>query len=368
MNETPTLPEAMVDWLESVVKRPSTDAMHRLGCLREAFPGEKLELVWTIQDSTGLPEYELLWFRADGAAFAVAHASPDAQPWALRNTVLFRDNLVLKLNGKSIDLRDLVAALDVRLDRALSAEMVDEFIARQEVQSSELTVTTEDLQVAVDQFRAARALHSDVSFETWLLRNGTTLYQLECELENRVAAQMLIESISRGREQAYWHSHRERFDRAHVARIWLPTKEAATDVHDRLRGCELPTFLQHACGAFLDMPGCERPRPTFLSLGRGDVERDVADGIFGANARKVVGPFASGTGFDVLFICRIERATALDQEQLERVRRTLYGEWLNERRNASTIEWFWGENSREDASSQSAALPQPIRTIDQTLL
>ncbi|MEZ0076772.1 hypothetical protein [Planotetraspora sp. GP83] len=94
---------------------------------------------------------------------------------------------------------------------------------------------------------------------------------------------------------------------------------------------------RHAEVGFYELAEREGVEAAFTEVRRADAPAE----IFDARPGTVAGPF----GVTLFKVIEVKAAT-LDEETRKAVQKTLFDEWIEERRSASKVEWFWGSASR----------------------
>ncbi|WAS95777.1 TIGR04500 family putative peptide maturation system protein [Nannocystis punicea] len=320
----------------------------RLRAVARDNQGVQVDVLWEQEAMNGGVHYDAL-LRAPGQGTVSIGYCPDrGVPWALRGAFRWSENEMLRVNEKRMTIADVVALLDFLwdtpylTDRLVETALVAEVLERD---PAAFEPTREELQTAVDGFRKRRGLFTAEATMRWLEQHGTTVQSLEKLVDGFARATKLRDSVTAGREEAYFAAHRAEFDEAVIARIVVPGRERALSLCASLRAGEVD-LLDAAAMALrapqrADLPW-QQPPPLLARVRRGALPEERAAAIFGAAPGAVLDPEGTSAGYEVLVIRAIEPAT-FDAATRRAVRDRLFEAWLAERRADSKIEWIWGQ-------------------------
>ncbi|MFI9575368.1 TIGR04500 family putative peptide maturation system protein [Microbispora rosea] len=302
-----------------------SEAQERLRELRARHPGVRFRLLWQREDYDDSLHYDLL-IKAPGEGTVSLSWCPDrALPWPLRGVQRAAEMLLLRIDGVGVTVVDAIAWLDFLWDET---RLVDRIVAAALVQAemaeAPVELSDHEIQEAVDAFRRARGLLTAERTREWMDRRSLTVLDLQELVAGEVAAARVRERVTAGRVETYFEEHREEFGTARVARLTFPDSGTA-----RRAAAEID-----AGAGFLTL--AERTRGARL------VVEDVPAAEVGtARPGDVVSP-APGVLLKVISVADAE----LDADTRRRVERRVFDLWIDERRRAAKIEWFWGTTAR----------------------
>jgi putative peptide maturation system protein len=218
--------------------------------------------------------------------------------------------------------------------------LVNHCLIRREIARRGIKVSDEQLQEAVNDFRSCRGLQTATETETWLREHGLTLERLEEHLEIEAARGELRRQLTHNALETRFADHRERYDRARVARIKLDSPSSAGRFVERATTGSKDLFEA------VERASRDGDRLAAIELAvvvRGQLPDAVSAQIFAASPPPFVGPFKSGDGCD-LFRVLGRMPAELDAATGDRIRDELFDEWLTERRRSAQVEWYWGQH------------------------
>jgi putative peptide maturation system protein len=331
-------------------ERAGTDeAMSRLSAIGRRHPRYWFNMVWERETLGESLHYDVL-VGAERGTYSLSYCADEETPWAVRGTQRINESLVVRVDDEPVFIHQAITSLDHAWHTLhIGRHLVDTSLIERELTRDPIDVSDDDLAEALTRFRRRRGLFSVAQVERWLREHGTSQVQLESHLRGEVAQEQLRRRVAAGREEEYFRDHRAGFDRAHVARIEVAERDLAERLHDRLRR-EPAMFLQAAQERFLAGGGEES---LFVTLSRRELGAEAAGAVFAAEPGQVVGPIASGEGHALVQVLRVLPAE-LDAATRQEIQGILFEEWLEERRRAARVEWFWG--AAEAAEIPAAAL------------
>ncbi|MGI5158205.1 TIGR04500 family putative peptide maturation system protein [Microbispora sp. CA-102843] len=318
------LPDAL-ETLRGLDGVDPSEAQERLRELRERHPGVRFRLLWQREDYDDSLHYDLLIKRPGEGTVSLSWCPDRALPWPLRGVQRAGEMLLLRIDGVGVKVVDAVAWLDFLWDEA---RLVDRIVAaalvQAEMEEAPVELSDHEIQEAVDAFRRARGLLTAERTREWMDRRSLTVVDLQELVAGEVAAARVRERVTAGRVEPYFEEHREEFGTVRAARLTFPDSEVA-----RRAAAEID-----AGAGFYAL--AERTRGARL------IVEDVPAAEMGtARPGDVVSPAP-----DVLLKVISVAGAELDADTRRRVERRVFDLWIDERRRAAKIEWFWGTTAR----------------------
>lgn len=342
----PSVSTVVVDTLEFLgtlnadAARPE-EARQRLRALRARHSGTTIDLLWQEEAYDESVHYDAL-LRVDGTSTISLSVCPvQALPWPLRGVHRWNEHDLARVNGRVLEVSDAVRLLDFVWDEVrLMDRLLNAFVIREELDRDPITISNEELQHAMDAFRRARGLGTVDETRRWMEERGLTLGALEELVAERLMINALRERVTADRVAAYFDAHRADFDVALVAQFETTDEASARRVIGQIRGNEV-SFLEAAERSFRDTSARRPPPPVFASIRRSTATDARGRAAFAARPGEVLDPVPTETGFAVVKLLAFEPAR-LDDATRNAIQGHLFEEWLNGRRRAARIEWFWG--------------------------
>jgi putative peptide maturation system protein len=348
---TSTPQQALVDTLDylKALARDATrpdEARARLRLLQEQHPAIDVDLVWEEVAYDRSTHYDVL-LHLDGGGTASLSFCPDhAVPWPMRGVHRVSEADLVRVNATVLQVDQAISCLDILWDEArLMDRLVNVCLVQEALDEDPVTLSDADLQRAMDGFRRAHKLYKAEDTQLWMERTGMTPERLEWLVASAARVGKLRDRVSAGRVEEYFAHHRDEFAVAFIARIVLPAEKDARQTYERIRAGEVD-FYEAARRRFLAAPRREPPPgDVFTVVQRGPTDPELAAAVFAAAPGALLGPLRTDGGYAVVRVLSIEPA-CLDGPTREAIQEILFEEWLERRRRAATIEWYWGDAGR----------------------
>ena len=336
---TPAL-SAALDYLKALHRdrvRPA-EARARLQGLRGRHPEARLDLLWEEEPCDYSVHYDALLYREGEGTVSLSFCPERTLPWPLRGVQRWSETNLVRVNATVLKVDQAVALLDFAWGEApLLKRLVHAAIVREALERDPVTVTDEDMQRAVDGFRRAHRLYRAADMRRWMAERGLTQEKLEGLVAEMAQLAALRGRVAAGREEEYFAAHRTDFDTVSVAQFAVADGEQARRIADDIRTGAMD-FYAAAEQCFRD--GGPTSGDLFATVRRGKVSAELATAL-DAEPGAVVGPIQRGGGYVIVRV--LSKAPAqLDGPTRAAVQDALFEVWLEERRAAAAIEWYWG--------------------------
>jgi len=312
-------------------------AQEQLQALRARYPALWMNMVWEQESYAETIHYDLLVGDEEGT-YSLSYCADEQQPWPVRGIQRFNESLVLRVNDAPIRISHAITSLDYAWHTLhIGRHLIHMSLIDREIRARDIETSDGELAEALVRFRRKRRLFTPEQVECWMHEHGTTQAQLEGHLRDERGREKLKEQVVAGREEAYFHAHRANFDRARVARLYVPGKDEAQRLYRKLQ--DNPSQLLAAAQARFVETG--DAAELFAMLERGELDADQAALVFGAQPGQLTEPVPSGDGYELLWV--MQRIPGqLDEPTRQRIASLLFDAWLEERRRGARVEWFWG--------------------------
>lgn len=322
--------------------------------LQTRYPALDMGLVWEEETYSHAVHYDAL-LRLPGQGTVSLSFSPErAVPWPLRRAHYSRENQIVSVNGKVIEVECAMACLDFLWEKpGLIASLVNLSLIEAAMEQRAIEISAAEMQQAVNAFRQAQRLFTAEATHRWMDENGITHERLEQLAAAPLRTDKLRDQIAADRVEAYFDQHQADFDTAHLARFKVTEAEQAQHICEQVRAGAVD-FFAAAQHSFLAEVEADRDE-LFAVVRRKQLSPQQAAMVFAASAGAVVGPVPSGDGYEIVRVLQINPAR-LDAPTHKAIRELLFDEWLTQQRQAATIEWFWGDSrtmGKEQASNAS---------------
>lgn len=322
------------------------EAQARLRHLQKQHPGTSIDLVWEEEAYDNSVHYDVLLQLSQGTV-SMSFCPDQALPWPLRGVGRWSDKDLVRVNNTTLRVEDAIPFLDFIWDEApivkrlLNVCLIWEALAKDPIELSDA-----ELQRASDAFRRTHKLFTAADTYQWMERRGMTQDKLERLVADEATVAKLRERVTAGRVEEYFAAHRADFDVACVARLEFPDEESARRALEQIRSGK-GDFFAVAQRHFLMAAerSSDRPVDLFAVVQRGQACPELATPIFAAAPGDLVGPVRTEEGYVLVRILSFKHA-CLDEATRTAIKKILFEMWLEERRQAARIEWFWGNAAR----------------------
>jgi putative peptide maturation system protein len=325
--------------------RPA-EARARLRSLQEWHGETAMDLAWEEQTYDRSLHYDVLLQLPGEGTLSVSFSPDRAVPWPLRGAHRWSDADLLRVNSTVLKVDQAMACIDFIWDEARIVDrLVNVCLIQETLERDPIEISDADVQLAMDGFRRAHKLYTAQDTHRWMEQHGMSHEKLEEYVGDQVKVAKLRDRVTDGRVDAYFEGHRADFDRVSIARIEFPDESSAREAHAQIVG-GAADFYAVAQARFL--APAERqggsPHGLFDVVSRGKAPAELLE-VFAADVGDVVGPLATDTGYALVRVLSISPA-CLDASTRGDVKQALFEEWLAERREQATIDWYWGNAAR----------------------
>ncbi len=233
------------------------------------------------------------------------------------------------LPDASLSLQELLTALRRKLRLLpLLREALAEKVILQAAHQAGLSVSRDELQQAANRFRTRHGLTSVDQMQKWLLEQGLTALDFEDSLRQELLLGKFRDHLVQGRLNDQFTAHRDRYARARLRQLIVPSEGAARELLSQMRD-EGRDFVELARSHSLD-PASRATGGDLGIVARWQLLPAVAGAVFAASPGSVVGPLAIPQGFALLLVEELLPAQ-LDEAATAHLRRELFDSWLHER-------------------------------------
>jgi putative peptide maturation system protein len=317
------------------------EARARLQPLRGLHPDLQLDLLAEEQAFDQSVHYDVLLRRAGEGTVSVSYCPERVLPWPLRGVHRWNEGDLLRVNGNVLPVDAALACLDFIWDDASIIErLVHMCLIQEELARNPIDLTDAELQDAIDRFRAAKKLFKAEDTLQWLEQHGMSQERLERYVSESAIVPKLRDRISAGRVDEYFREHQHDFDVARIARLEVPDAVHACELAEQIRSGALNFF---AAAERLFSEAAERDASAkaslFDTIERRQASAALRNQLFSAAPGQLIGPVPVENGHALMRVLAIVPARLDGRTQA----------WLTERREATRIEWCWGNASKTSA-------------------
>jgi putative peptide maturation system protein len=340
---------ASLDYLLTLSREAVRPEEARVGLrlLQGRYPNTRMNLVWEEEAYDRSVHYDMLLHLAGEGTVSLSFCPERTLPWPLRGVQRRNEADLVRVNNTVLRVDQAVACLDFIWGQApILNRLVNLCLIREALDQDPVQLSAAELQQALDAFRRVHQLHKVADTCSWMERRGLTQERLECLVAGAARTAKLRDRVAAGRVEGYFERHRPDFDTACIARIEFPDGASAHRTAEKVRTGGVD-FYEAAQRRFL--AGAERPDqpPTalFAVLQRRQAPAELGAAVFAAKPGDVQGPVPTGEGYTLVRMLSLTSAR-LDALTHLAIKDILFEEWLEERRQAAQVEWYWGTQTR----------------------
>ncbi|KRF05524.1 hypothetical protein ASG89_20570 [Paenibacillus sp. Soil766] len=200
-------------------------------------------------------------------------------------------------------------------------------------QEHQLTASPEEIQTAVNDWRAENELYQALEVKEWLAERSLSTSDLADFARMKIVKDLVREHVASGKVERYFTEQRSEFDAVAIAQIVVSERGLAREL--TFKAQEGAEFFMLAREYSTD----EQSRLAGGYVGRRErrqLPRAIATDAFGAVAGTVIGPLEIDKQFYVIKVEDVYPAE-LNAEIRSRIEQILFEEWLSSRRKQANI-------------------------------
>jgi putative peptide maturation system protein len=342
-----TLQQTLIDTLDYIMTLSREDtrpeeAKTRLRFLQRRYPDTEMKLLWEEEPYDQSVHYDVLLRPYESGTVSLSFCPDRALPWPIRGVHRWSESDLVRVDNTVLKIEQAIACLDFIWDETqIITRLVNVCLIHAELDKDPIDLSDAELQLAMDSFRRAHKLYKPEDTYRWMEQHGMTHEQLESYVADEARVAKLRDCITAGRVEDYFEEHRADFDTAFIARIEFCDEASAHQAHEQIARGEMD-FYQAAQRRFLT---AELSSETFAPILRGQALPNLGAAVFSAEPGEVVGPVRTAESYTIARILSFAHAR-LDERTRREIKKILFEDWLEERRRAATIEWYWGNANR----------------------
>ncbi len=330
------------NYLQSIVTenvQPDT-ARSQLHVLREHHPNLNMDLFFQEEPYDRSIHYDLLLHEVGLGSLSLSFCPEQTLPWSLRGAHSSREQDLVRVNDILLTVGDAIAQMDfIWNERAMATQLIDKGLIFQAVQENPVELTEAELQAAMNDFRIMHQLFTAETTQRWMKDRGLTHERFESLVEDSASVAKLRKQVTAGKVEAYFQQHQSIFESAQVIYVILSEWQSAQNMFESM------TQQQVSFYEALEKQLASNPQHIVeQSLLQRTYCQDwplPKDKIFAASIGEFLDPIETENGFALVkVISRISATLTPDIEMM--IREILFEEWLEDKRQAASVEWYWG--------------------------
>ncbi|MFG6197335.1 TIGR04500 family putative peptide maturation system protein [Nonomuraea sp. JJY05] len=308
------------------------DAQRRVGDWGAKRPHLRVQLAVDEPPGTAKAGYDLLLEHPEGGAVALSAEVDDGIPWLVDHSTHWAASCVLSVDGKGLPVAaalSTIRALGVR-DRQLHERLVDHRILLSELENELRPVTPEETRRAADEFRRRRGLTGRTRTLRWLAEAGMSEDAFWSHVRTQALIARIRERFAGEPARRRLAEHPEEFTVRHA--VWVVGPRA--DELGVLLDGPVPDFHARAMAALAGRRSMRLQAATALTP-------ELPEPLRTLPGQASAGPVPYDGGYLTGVVHEVVPPDPEAPEVLEAARDAAFQAWLDERRRASEIRWFW---------------------------
>ncbi len=301
-----------------------------------------MRLIWEEETFDHSVHYDALLNFPGSGTVSLSYCEDRTKPWPLRGVQRWDDADLVRVNNNVLSVDQAIACLDFIWDEARIADrLVNVCLIEEEFEKNPIDISDQELQAAMDVFRRARKLYKAEDTLRWMERRGITHQQLESMMSAQARLVKLRDKVTGGRIDEYFCAHSADFDTAYISRFVVADERKASEFADLIRNGVLD-FVSAAQRYFIEEKRSRQAMTNFFStVQRREAPAEIRDVLFQSAPGSILGPVREGDDYTIFSVLRVVPAI-LDEDARDGIKKVLFEQWLDERRQAASIEWLWG--------------------------
>jgi parvulin-like peptidyl-prolyl isomerase len=245
------------------------------------------------------------------------------------------ENFFVSVNGDKVDLKFALNTLRA-FDDGLLLPLISTLVVRQYAAEKSLTITDEELQIAVDEYRYMSKMESGEVFRQALRDRHVSVAAFQVGMENLLLLNKAIDAISEDEVDAYFAEHQLDLEQVEIYSMRLEDKDMAEEMKSLLDEDE-ENFLALAERHSLDE--ATRKKGGYVGqLGRKDMTGEIEAAVFNAVEGDVVGPIKTPHGYNLFKVVKFHKPRKDDRNLRQSIKAILFDAKIQERMTNAEIE------------------------------
>jgi parvulin-like peptidyl-prolyl isomerase len=241
---------------------------------------------------------------------------------------------LVRVNGDAIDVPAAVQ-LESFSEAGFLTEVIRGLLIRQHAERSNIRNTSEELQLAADEFRYSRGLESVDALKQWMSQNHQTPLSLQENLDLMLLNNKIRNAIPDSDLRAYYAEHQLEFEEVDLYSIRVDTEDQAKELLSQIleEGANFHVLaMEHSQDQDTRRTGGYAGR-----LARSQVTAAVEAAVFKIKPVAVVGPVKSDKGWNLFRVTELHRPSF--EEVRDKIQMTLFDQSFQKLRSEATVEY-----------------------------
>jgi parvulin-like peptidyl-prolyl isomerase len=190
-----------------------------------------------------------------------------------------------------------------------------------------ITVNTEDIQQAADNFRLTQRLRNIQDTHAWLQKHHLSLDDFERLIHTNIVSRKLVEHLFGDRVEAWFYQHQLDYAGAAIYEVFLDDQDIAMELYCALREGEIS--FHEIARQYIAEPSLRRSGGYRGIVSRKELKSQVSRAVFAANPPEFLKPIITTTGIHVILVEEIIQPK-LDEQIRKQILGDLFSQWLKQ--------------------------------------
>jgi parvulin-like peptidyl-prolyl isomerase len=241
------------------------------------------------------------------------------------------------INNHPIDLKSAFNCLR-GLDDTVLSNLIQIIVGRQYALEKGITISDEELQIAVDEFRYLQGMESADSFKNYLKNRKISLLSFQNAMENILLISKLTDDISDEEASAYINDNYSQFQSAELYMILIDNESKANDIIEMLKDNEEElNFPSIAFEHSLDNES--KKKGGYIGfIQRNLLTSEIETAVFNASEGEILGPFKAKKGYNIFMVNSFHKPAKDDPELILSIKQQLLQEKIKELMQSAEIQ------------------------------
>jgi putative peptide maturation system protein len=297
-----------------------------------------MDLLWEEESCDRSVHYDALLHHDGEGTVSMSYCPEKTLPWPLRGVQRWSEMNLLRVNATVLKVDQAVALLDFIWDEApMLKRLLHAALIREALDQEPVTLSDEQLQLALDAFRRTHRLYKAADMHRWMEQRNLTQEKLECLVAELAEVSALRDRVTTGKVEAYFAAHQSDFDTVTIAQLVVADADHSNEIAAQIRIGTLDFYAaaERCFAAHGPVAG-----EVFRTVSRRQASWELC-AAFAEPPGTVLGPLPQGAGHVIVRVLSQTRAR-LDEPTQAMIKELIFEQWLEERRQAASVEWYWG--------------------------
>lgn len=190
-----------------------------------------------------------------------------------------------------------------------------------------ITVNTEDVQQAADNFRLTQRLRTIQDTQIWLQKHYLSLDDFEDLIHTNIVSKKLVEHLFGDRVEAWFYQHQLDYAGAAMYEVLLDDKDIAMELYCALREGEIS--FHEIARQYITEPSLRRSGGYRGIVNRKELKSEVSRAVFASNPPEFIKPIITSTGIHLILVEEIIQPE-LDDQIRKQILGDLFSQWLKQ--------------------------------------